>query len=64
MNYPMIGYIIGNLLKVEAGLLLLPSLVVILYREDTLPAFGITILILLALGLPLSWRAGFCKSLD
>ena len=56
MNYPMIGYIIGNLLKVEAGLLLLPSLVVILYRENTLPAFGITILILLALGLPLSWK--------
>ena len=55
MNYPMVFYIIGNLLKVEAGLLLLPSLVAVVYQDDTLHAFAITILLLLLIGVPLSW---------
>ena len=56
MNFKMIAYIIGNLLKVEAGLLLLPMFVALVYGDDTIPAFAITILLLLAVGIPLSWR--------
>lgn len=56
MNYPMVFYIIGNLLKVEAGLLLLPSFVAVIFKNDTLSAFGLTILLLLAVGIPLSWK--------
>ena len=57
MNYSMIFYLVGNLFKVEASLLLLPVAVGLICREyDTLPAFFVTILLLLLLGLVLSFR--------
>ena len=33
MNYPMVFYLIGNLLKVEAGLMVLPLLVAVFYGD-------------------------------
>lgn len=56
MNYPMVFYLIGNLLKVEAGLMVLPLLVAVFYGEDTVLSFLITILLLLIIGLLLSFR--------
>ena len=57
MNYAMIFYLIGNLFKVEAGLLLLPLLVAAIYGESaTYPAFALTILLLLLLGVLLTLR--------
>ena len=58
MNYAMIFYLIGNLFKVEAGLLLLPLLVAAIYGESaTYPAFALTILLLLLLGVLLTLRS-------
>ena len=56
MNFRMIAYIIGKLLKVEAGLLLLPMPIALIYGDDTIPDFALTILLLLAVGVPLSWK--------
>ncbi len=51
MNMRMIGYLLGILLLIEAGLLLFPLIVALIYGESILP-FLFTILILLAAGLP------------
>ena len=56
MNYPMVFYLTGNLLKAEAGLMLLPLLVAVFYGEDTVLSFAITILLLLIIGLLLSFH--------
>ena len=52
MNKRMLGYLFGVLLLIEAALLLLPLLVAVIYREPILP-FVITVIALLAVGLPL-----------
>lgn len=49
MNFKLVLRVTGKALLVEAGCLLLPLLVSLLYREDTLP-FVYTIVILLAVG--------------
>ncbi len=53
MNYKMLRHLIGVLLLIEAGLLLLPLIVALIYQETPLP-FLFTILILCGVGLPLA----------
>jgi len=55
MNYSMIFYTIGLLLKVEAGLMVLPLAVSVCYGESPM-GFGVTIVLLLVLGHGLSFR--------
>ncbi len=50
MNYAMIFYLLGWSLYIEAALMLLPSLVAIIYRENTLTDFLIVIAICLVIG--------------
>lgn len=53
MNRRMIAYILGILLVCEAGLLLLPTLIAIIYGEAVITSFILSIIILLASGLVL-----------
>ncbi len=53
MNYKMLRHLIGILLLIEAGLLLFPLIVALIYQETPLP-FLFTLLILLGVGLPLT----------
>ncbi len=52
MNYRMTCYLLGALLTIESALLLLPTAVSVYYGEDVLP-FLYTILIVLAVSIPL-----------
>lgn len=56
MNYSIILYILGCLLKFESGFLLLPILTGIIYKEDTIFAYLAVSAICLVLGLLLSRR--------
>ena len=56
MNIRMIRHILGNILRVEAVLLVLPAFVGALYGED-ISAFAITMGILLVVGTAMSFRA-------
>jgi len=58
MNYGMIRYILGRILIVEAILLCLPVAVGLIYREPwfNIQAILLTVFILLAVGIPLSWK--------
>lgn len=51
MNYKLLGKFLGLVLLIEAGLLIFPLLVALIYRESVSP-FLITIAILLAVSLP------------
>ena len=51
MNYKLLGKFLGLVLLIEAGLLIFPLLVALIYRESTVP-FLITIAVLLAVSLP------------
>lgn len=53
MNKRMIAYILGILLLCEAGLMLLPTIVSLIYGEVALKSFLITIALLVAAGLVL-----------
>ena len=55
MNYSICFYTLGTLLKVEAGLMLLPLMVCFLYGEDPMP-FGMVIAMLLVAGTLLTLR--------
>lgn len=55
MNYSMIFYTVGLLLKVEAGLMLLPLCVSLYYGESPV-GFGLTIVLLFVFGQVLSFR--------
>ena len=50
MNYKMVGYIIGKLMRIEGILLLLPLLVSLCYSESTWLAFLIPAVVLILLG--------------
>ncbi len=50
MNYRMVLYVLGQLMKVEAAILVLPLLVSLIYKEDTPLVFLAVILLLLVLG--------------
>ena len=56
MNYSMIFYIVGWILRLEAVFMVLPGVTAILYHEKDGFAFLITLLICLAIGLPLTWK--------
>ncbi len=56
MNYAMIRYILGTILKAEALLMCLPALVSLWYREGDTTAFLATILAAGGVGLLLSFR--------
>lgn len=51
MNYPMIFNNLGKILLVEAALLVFPAIGAIIYEEDTLLAFALTIALLTVSGL-------------
>jgi Trk-type K+ transport systems, membrane components len=54
MNYKLLGYIMGQVAALTAALLLVPFFIAVGGGEDKTPlAFGITIFILLAAGVPL-----------
>ena len=55
MNTRMIGFLLGRILMVEAGLLALPLLTALLYREPLMPWLA-TMLVLAAIGWGLSLR--------
>ena len=54
MNYSMIFYILGWIFNFEAAFMLLPGITAIIYREKNGLAFLITMLICLAIGIPLT----------
>ena len=54
MNYSIIIYIIGMILKIEAAFMALPAVTALIYRETSGIAFVITILLCLAVGFPLT----------
>jgi trk system potassium uptake protein TrkH len=56
MNKYVIFYIIGWILNIEAAFMLLPSICAIIYKEKSIFAFLITIVICLFIGIPLSLR--------
>ena len=56
MNYRIIIFIIGWVLKIEAFFMLLPVITGIIYRESTAIAFVITGLISFVLGMVMSWK--------
>ena len=53
MNYPMITYIVGCILSVEAALMAPSAVVSLIYKEQSGWALAATILICLLIGLPL-----------
>lgn len=56
MNYRMVFYNVGRILLVEAALLAIPAAVAILYNENTLISFALTIAALTVVGLPAIWK--------
>lgn len=54
MNYSIIIYIIGMILKLEAVFMLLPSVTALIYREPSGLAFLATIVLCLVIGIPLT----------
>ena len=60
MNIRMIGFVLGRILLVEAGLLTLPLAVALLYREPAMP-WLITMAALVVCGALLSFRKPFLK---
>lgn len=56
MNYSIIRYVLGSVLKFEGLFLCLPFLVGLWYQEKSSIAFLITILICLSLGFLMSWK--------
>lgn len=53
MNYSIVFYIIGWILNMEAAFMLLPCITALIYRETSGWAFVITVILCLAIGLPL-----------
>ena len=58
MNRKMIVHTVGRMVLLEAGILLLPLLVSVLYRETCAWAFVLTVLLAAIVGLPITL---FCK---
>ncbi|MBR0026597.1 MAG: TrkH family potassium uptake protein [Clostridia bacterium] len=56
MNYKMVFYILGRILLVEAVLMALPALCGLIYGESSILWFGVTMVILAAIGIPLSMK--------
>ena len=56
MNYGMVIYILGWILKIESVMLLLPCIVAVIYRESAGISFLITAVIALVIGTLMSLR--------
>lgn len=56
MNYKMIRYIIGQILKIEGALMSIPFLVSLIYREKGIVIFGAVSIFLMTAGFLLSYR--------
>ena len=56
MNYRMVFYLLGQMMRVEGLLMLLPLACTWIYHEDTLTAFLIPIVLLVAAGTLLTFR--------
>ena len=56
MNYSIIIYIIGMILEIEAAFMVLPVVTALIYQEISGVAFLITIVLCLAIGIPLTWK--------
>ena len=56
MNYSIIIYIIGMILEIEAAFMVLPVVTALIYQEISGVAFLITIVLCLAIGIPLPGR--------
>ena len=56
MNTSMIRYILGNILKLQALFLLLPSITALIYREDTFTTYIIVAFSCLIVGLMMTWK--------
>lgn len=56
MNYSIIIYIIGWILKLEAAFMLLPCITALVYREKTGFVFLFTMILCLAAGIPLTLK--------
>lgn len=54
MNYKMVSYLLGQIFKLEAALLLLPFAVSLIYGENLILAFAIPFLILVSVSIPLT----------
>ena len=54
MNYSMISYILGWIFNLEAAFMLLPGITAIIYRERDGLAVLVTMIICLAIGIPLT----------
>lgn len=54
MNYRIIAYIVGWVLNLQAIFMALPSLTAVIYNEEDISAFLVTMVICLAMGLPLT----------
>lgn len=54
MNFAMVAYLLGQICKIEATLMILPLGVSFIYGERLQPAFLIPIAVLLAIGIPLT----------
>lgn len=56
MNYSIIFYIMGWILNFEAAFMIMPCIVAVLYRESAGWSFVITMVVCLAIGIPLVLR--------
>ena len=54
MNLKMVFYVLGYIMKLEGAMLILPLLVSIYYKENNIPAFIASILILFVFGFAIS----------
>ena len=62
MNYSIIIYIIGYILEIEAAFMALPLVTSLIYRETSGYAFLITIILCLALGIPMTYKKSSKKA--
>ena len=62
MNYSIIIYIIGYILEIEAAFMALPLITSLIYRETSGYAFLITIILCLALGIPMTYKKSSKKA--
>lgn len=63
MNYSMVLYILGHILKFESAFLLLPALTGLIYQESTSFSYLITALLCFLVGLLLSRKAPVSRTL-
>lgn len=63
MNYRMISYLLGFVLKIEAALMGLSLMVALMYGESSAVSIGITMAVTFLIGLALGWKKPKSKSI-